>query len=71
MAGNSEEPRLKCRKKCCPFNSKEESGTTQTAVNINWGQQSNKCYGEFAKDCNKSDVWLTVHRNSVWIRKTN
>ena len=19
----------------------------------------------------KSDVWLTVHRNSVWIRKTN
>ena len=20
---------------------------------------------------NKSDVWLTVHRNSVWIRKTN
>ena len=21
-------------------------------------------------DC-ESDVWLTVHRNSVWIRKTN
>ena len=20
---------------------------------------------------NSSDVWLTVHRNSVWIRKTN
>jgi hypothetical protein len=20
---------------------------------------------------NKSDVWLTVHRNSAWIRKTN
>ena len=20
---------------------------------------------------NKPDVWLTVHRNSVWIRKTN
>ena len=20
---------------------------------------------------NTSDVWLTVHRNSVWIRKTN
>jgi hypothetical protein len=20
---------------------------------------------------NRSDVWLTVHRNSVWIRKTN
>jgi hypothetical protein len=19
----------------------------------------------------KSDVWLTVHRNSVWVRKTN
>ena len=24
----------------------------------------------FMKFC-KSDVWLTVHRNSVWIRKTN
>jgi len=22
-------------------------------------------------DITKSDVWLTVHRNSVWIRKTN
>jgi len=22
-------------------------------------------------NCWKSDVWLTVHRNSVWIRKTN
>ena len=22
-------------------------------------------------DLSKSDVWLTVHRNSVWIRKTN
>ena len=22
------------------------------------------------KEC-QSDVWLTVHRNSVWIRKTN
>ena len=21
--------------------------------------------------CDISDVWLTVHRNSVWIRKTN
>jgi hypothetical protein len=24
-----------------------------------------------ATDTHKSDVWLTVHRNSVWIRKTN
>jgi hypothetical protein len=23
------------------------------------------------KNSSKSDVWLTVHRNSVWIRKTN
>ena len=23
------------------------------------------------KEKNQSDVWLTVHRNSVWIRKTN
>ena len=23
------------------------------------------------KQFDKSDVWLTVHRNSVWIRKTN
>ena len=23
------------------------------------------------KNLSKSDVWLTVHRNSVWIRKTN
>ena len=23
------------------------------------------------KEISKSDVWLTVHRNSVWIRKTN
>ena len=23
------------------------------------------------KEITKSDVWLTVHRNSVWIRKTN
>jgi len=22
-------------------------------------------------DATESDVWLTVHRNSVWIRKTN
>ena len=22
-------------------------------------------------DIDTSDVWLTVHRNSVWIRKTN
>ena len=27
---------------------------------------------ELTKDnSSKSDVWLTVHRNSVWIRKTN
>ena len=25
---------------------------------------------EYENTC-KSDVWLTVHRNSVWIRKTN
>ena len=24
-----------------------------------------------AKENQNSDVWLTVHRNSVWIRKTN
>ena len=24
-----------------------------------------------AKQIMESDVWLTVHRNSVWIRKTN
>jgi len=23
------------------------------------------------EDLEESDVWLTVHRNSVWIRKTN
>ena len=28
--------------------------------------------GAMFEVCNgKSDVWLTVHRNSVWIRKTN
>ena len=26
--------------------------------------------GQVVRFC-KSDVWLTVHRNSVWIRKTN
>ena len=29
--------------------------------------RSTQSYGRFIK----SDVWLTVHRNSVWIRKTN
>jgi len=28
-----------------------------------------KKYGEVSMF--NSDVWLTVHRNSVWIRKTN
>ena len=26
---------------------------------------------EHCKNTKISDVWLTVHRNSVWIRKTN
>ena len=26
---------------------------------------------EFLEQSFTSDVWLTVHRNSVWIRKTN
>jgi len=26
---------------------------------------------DFRKEFLESDVWLTVHRNSVWIRKTN
>ena len=25
----------------------------------------------YCTEFGKSDVWLTVHRNSVWIRKTN
>jgi len=29
------------------------------------------CRTEHSDTNNKSDVWLTVHRNSVWIRKTN
>ena len=31
------------------------------------------CFAECESQYNlsKSDVWLTVHRNSVWIRKTN
>jgi len=28
-------------------------------------------YRKIDKLHNDSDVWLTVHRNSVWIRKTN
>ena len=28
------------------------------------------CYSRMSIKCN-FDVWLTVHRNSVWIRKTN
>jgi hypothetical protein len=30
---------------------------------------SDCCFINFTSD--KSDVWLTLHRNSVWIRKTN
>jgi len=30
-----------------------------------------KCTEEVNLKFLKSDVWLTVHRNSVWIRKTN
>ena len=29
------------------------------------------CVDLLEKSHSKSDVWLTVHRNSVWIRKTN
>jgi len=30
-----------------------------------------RCFKECVQIIYKSDVWLTVHRNSVWIRKTN
>ena len=31
----------------------------------------NKLYKLFTMNLTTFDVWLTVHRNSVWIRKTN
>ena len=34
-------------------------------------QTSRSCSGGLDDLISKSDVWLTVHRNSVWIRKTN
>jgi len=38
-----------------------------------WPLSAIHCGGKELSQTNlyKSDVWLTVHRNSVWIRKTN
>jgi hypothetical protein len=49
-------------------NSKESLSLTTTLFYIL------SCFcqqGQMAKPLYESDVWLTVHRNSVWIRKTN
>jgi hypothetical protein len=35
------------------------------------GRPRNRWKYEVREDGTISDVWLTVHRNSVWIRKTN
>ena len=45
-------------------------------VNVNrdklWEMMDNKIPNYLLNTIKcKSDVWLTVHRNSVWIRKTN
>ena len=46
---------------------KKSSSLTFKAVCLNFfGNVKAENYME-----RKSDVWLTVHRNSVWIRKTN
>ena len=51
-----------------------QQGETDRKINIEYFSK----YVEIKKSVRtdkhshyKSDVWLTVHRNSVWIRKTN
>ena len=41
------------------------------ASNINYVTCTGGLHSDLTPVSAKSDVWLTVHRNSVWIRKTN
>ena len=36
-----------------------------------WGCMVSTALHDVKPEAWQSDVWLTVHRNSVWIRKTN